>query len=771
MSRMDAYNIVWNKPSQNSSESMPVGGGDIGLNVWVEQGDVLLYLQRTGTFDENNQMLKLGRLRLTCSPNPFTEDGFIAQSLHLYESQIVIEGAHPDTGRVKIAVWVEVDRPVAHLEVEAEHAVQVRVRYESWRTAKREVVDRHACMALMNYPGQVFTHPDHMGERHDGVLFYHANQYEDLALHKEAKLQQLEAYKEQIADPAAHLIFGGLIRGSGFVYEGRENNVKSYQHTPYQCWLLRSVSAARRHDLQMYLHVAKAPDAEQWLEELDRKVCEDKYSWPIRRDRVWEEHQAWWRKFWSKGYVMIRPDACDESDPAWQIGRNYQLFRYMLGCNASGAFPTKFNGGLFTFDPGFVFKQLQEETPDFRRWGGGVFTAQNQRLVYWPMLKTGDFDMMPSQFDFYRNTLPAAELRTRIYWGHDGCCFTEQISNTGLPSSKQYGWQRDPHLDPGVEDNLWIKYEHVHQLDFAYMILEYYRYSGLDIADYMPFIESAVRFFDEHYQYRGKQLTGKPLDENGKLMIYPSTAAETFKDARNPTDVIAGLTAVASRLLELPDRLVPRENKTRWRGLLDRLPPIALEEKEGQQTIAPAESWSGVHNQEMPQLYPLFPFDLYGLFKPRHQLALNTWKYSWYHKDQKNYASWKQGGIFCARLGLTDEAKEYAINKLADGPYRFPAFWGPGFDWSPDHNWGGSGMIGLQDMLMQVDGRAIYLLPAWPADWDVSFKLYAPWETVIEGVFRLGKLEQLEVTPASRRADVVDCSIERSAGDVPAGRD
>lgn len=29
------YNVVWTTQSQNSSESMPCGGGDIGLNVWV----------------------------------------------------------------------------------------------------------------------------------------------------------------------------------------------------------------------------------------------------------------------------------------------------------------------------------------------------------------------------------------------------------------------------------------------------------------------------------------------------------------------------------------------------------------------------------------------------------------------------------------------------------------------------------------------------------------------------------------------------------------
>jgi hypothetical protein len=58
-------------------------------------------------------------------------------------------------------------------------------------------------------------------------------------------------------------------------------------------------------------------------------------------------------------------------------------------------------------------------------------------------------------------------------------------------------------------------------------------------------------------------------------------------------------------------------------------------------------------------------------------------------------------------------------------------------------------------MVMQTDGDRIYVLPAWPADWDVSFKLHAPRNTVVEGVYRHGKLEQLKVTPSARRADVV----------------
>ena len=51
---------VWTTPSRNSSESMPCGGHDVGMNVWVENGDVLFYVSRSGMFDENNSLLKAG---------------------------------------------------------------------------------------------------------------------------------------------------------------------------------------------------------------------------------------------------------------------------------------------------------------------------------------------------------------------------------------------------------------------------------------------------------------------------------------------------------------------------------------------------------------------------------------------------------------------------------------------------------------------------------------------------------------------------------------
>ncbi|MBI4024542.1 MAG: hypothetical protein HY360_06145 [Verrucomicrobia bacterium] len=52
-------------------------------------------------------------------------------------------------------------------------------------------------------------------------------------------------------------------------------------------------------------------------------------------------------------------------------------------------------------------------------------------------------------------------------------------------------------------------------------------------------------------------------------------------------------------------------------------------------------------------------------------------------------------------------------------------------------------MIALQQMLLQADGDQIRLLPAWPADWNVDFKLHAPNKTTITATHCDGRLVRL----------------------------
>jgi hypothetical protein len=130
---LNQYNIVWTTQSQNSSESMPCGGGDIGLNVWVENGEILFYLSRSGAFDENNVFPKFGRVRVKLTPNPF-DGGTFRQELKLREGYVEIEGRKAGRSTL-VKIWVDVFRPVVHVESESSNPVTVEATYETWRYA------------------------------------------------------------------------------------------------------------------------------------------------------------------------------------------------------------------------------------------------------------------------------------------------------------------------------------------------------------------------------------------------------------------------------------------------------------------------------------------------------------------------------------------------------------------------------------------------------------------------------------------------------------
>ncbi|MEI6142143.1 MAG: DUF5703 domain-containing protein [Mariniphaga sp.] len=741
------YNVIWTAQSQNSSESMPCGGGDIGLNVWVEKGEILFYLSRSGAFDENNVFPKFGRVRLKLTPNPF-DGGDFRQELKLKEGTIEISG-NKGGNKCTIKIWVDVFRPVVHVETESNQPVTVEATYENWRIKDLEWTNQrmtNASLGFRDAPMNAVIRKDSISFEGNTVLFYHRNREESL-FDITVKQQGLDPVKDQLWNPLKNLTFGGMMVGENMKPAGKTSG--KYTDTQFEGWKLQSIKPLRKHELKVFLHIENAPDVSGWKDGLAKNVKEVEAAQKTTRAKTLQ----WWSDFWERSYIIINPEKADPKSPEWQVGRNYQLFRYQLGCNAYGNYPTKFNGGMFTFDPVYVDKNLPF-TPDHRNWGGGTHTQQNQRLVYFPMFKSGDFDMLPSQLNFYLRALRNAEIRTEFYWGHKGPSFSEQLEQFGLPLATSYGWNRPDYFPKGLEYNYWLEYHWDSQMEFCLMMLDMERFNNEDITKYIPFIESCLTFFDEHYRMEAKIRGRQVLDGEGHLVLYPGTGAETYKMAYNSTSTIAGLQTVLGRLLELPDKYLSSEKRKHWEEMLKSIPPIAFREKDGHKTISPAWTWARINNQEIPQLYPVYPWGMYGIGKPDLEVAINTWKYGTDIPIQKNHISWHQDAIFCARLGLTDEAAAITIKKLQDSERRYPTFWGPGHDYVPDHNWGGSGMIGLQEMLMQTDNKKIYLFPAWPKSWDVSFKLHAPYQTTVEGVLKEGKVVSLKVVPEKRREDI-----------------
>lgn len=742
---LDNYNPIWKTQSDNSSESMPLGGGDIGLNVWVEKGDLYFYFSRSGTFDEHNTFLKLGRVKVTLEPNPFKDNENFHQELVLKDGYISIK-----QNNTKIKLWVDVFKPVIHLDLDSKTPLKMKASYESWRYKNREVKgkENNANSYKWAPQGEIVTYKDSISFEENGVKFYHRNRKQtvfDVAV----KQQKMESVKDQMMNPLEDLTFGGFMQGVNMKPE--ETYFGKYQNTDFKGFRLSSLKPSKSHQLKIYLYTDQSTNQSSWNSGLRNQISDYK----VKENKTEKRTVSWWNNFWKRSFIYTQKNQSSDKDSVYQIGQNYQLFRYMLGCNAYGKYPTKFNGGLFTVDPVFTNPDLNF-TPDFRNWGGGTMTAQNQRLVYFSMLKSGDFDMMKSQLDYYLSLQKNAELRSAVYWKHGGAAFTEQLENFGLPNPAEYEWKRPADYDPGMEYNAWLEYEWDTVFEFCQMMLMQKEYANEDIQKYNPFIISCLRFFDEHYQFLAKNRGRKALDVNGHLILYPGSGAETYKMAYNSNSTISALQVITEKLLNLSEKELSKEDSDYLKGFQTRIPPLNFGEIENHKVLVPAKSWERVNNSEVPQLYSVFPWGIYGIGKPDLETALNTWKYDTDAIKFRSHIGWKQDNIFAARLGLTNEAAKYNLLKMANSDRRFPAFWGPGFDWVPDHNWGGSGMIGMQEMVLQeVDGK-IYLFPAWPKDWNVHFKLHATQNTTVEAELKNGIVKIIKVVPEERKNDIIN---------------
>ena len=741
---LDNYNQIWTTQSNNSSESMPLGGGDIGLNVWVEKGDLYFYFSRSGTFDEHNTLLKLGRVKVTLTPNPFTDNEGFHQELVLKDGYISIN--QKDT---KIKLWVDVFKPIIHLDLESENPLKMNASYESWRYKNRDSKGKanNANSYKWAPQGEIVTFKDSIVFENNGIKFYHRNR-EKTVFDVAVKQQKMESVEDQMMNPIVDLTFGGFMKGDNLKPIGNYNG--KYQDTDFRGFSLSSLKPSKKQSVEIYLNTSQF-DYTTWNNGLQSLIALNKSN----AKQAEKSTMKWWNEFWDRSFIYTQESNSTAKDSVYQIGQNYQLFRYMLGCNAYGKYPTKFNGGLFTVDPVFTNPDLNF-TPDFRNWGGGTMTAQNQRLVYFPMVKSGDFDMMKSQLDYYLSLQKNAELRSQVYWKHGGASFTEQLENFGLPNPAEYEWKRPADYDPGMEYNAWLEYEWDTVFEFCQMMLQQKEYAGEDIQKYNSFIISCLRFFDEHYQYLAKQRGRKALDGNGHLILFPGSGAETYKMANNANSTISALKVITEQLLLLSEKDLSKEDLAYVKGLQTRIPPLNFRDFNGNKTLAPAKSWERINNSEVPHLYPVYPWGIYGIGKPDLETALNTWKYDTDAIKFRSHIGWKQDNIFSACLGLTNEAAKYNLLKMANSDRRFPAFWGPGFDWVPDHNWGGSGMIGMQEMLLQEANGKIYLFPAWPKDWDVHFKLHATKNTTVEVELVNGKLKVLKVIPEERKKDIIN---------------
>ena len=368
------------------------------------------------------------------------------------------------------------------------------------------------------------------------------------------------------------------------------------------------------------------------------------------------------------------------------------------------------------------------------------------------MIARGDFDEVRTLFDFYREVLPLCEARAKLYHHAAGAYFPETMTIFGTYANRDYGWDRTGRQPNEVLCPYW-RYAWQQGLELTALMLDYFDYTGDEkfrTEQLLPMAHAVLSYYDTRFQ----------RDADGKLLITPTQAVETYWDGvTNDTPSVAGLNDVLDRLLASKSPTPPAEREF-WQRLKAATPPVPI--RDGR--VQPAAEFNPRRsNVENPELYALWPFELFGAGKPNLAIGVETF----HQRQEKASIGWQYDGQCAALEGLTAEAKSILLGKVSHSNphFRFPAMWGPNYDWLPDQDHGSNIMLTLQQMLLATAGDQILLLPAWPADWNVKFKLHAPRNTFVEGVYHNGRLEALKVTPEARRKDVqiMTGTFEKSA--------
>jgi hypothetical protein len=711
------YNVVWNTPSENALGSMPLGNGDIAANVWVEgNGDIVLLISKTDAFDEFNRLLKLGRIRIKTTPSILPQNKQFVQTLQLQDGCIEIK-----TPTAKINVWADANHPVIQVDCKSQRPIKAQVLVEMWRHQSRSLADtgsrKETFSTWGNWSDKKRVNPDTvLPHKYHQLAWCHHNI--ESQWKRNLELTGLSDEIPKYNDPVLNRTFGAIVSAAQF--------------TAVSDTEMSTQKSISNFSVQFFPSTSFSHHALEWLTAAESKKSEIKESTENR----FAKHQSWWRQFWNRSYIDLTPADNKNDSLPYLISRAYNLQRFVNACSGRGALPIKFNGSLFT---------VEGPDADFRSWGGGYWW-QNTRSAYWSMLYSGDYDMMVPLFKMYMDALPLRQAATQKYYHHQGAFYPETIYFWGnYMDDENYGIDRKGKPD-GLTDNTYIRYYWQSGIEMVTMMLDYYD-ATQDVSflhnTLIPFSKNITLFYSQHWKKNAK----------GKIVFDPAQSLETWHWSVNPTPEIAGLKYVLPRLLSLA---ADETTKQHWKVLLGELPEVPMQvDNKGNTYILPADSFKNKMNMENPELYTIFPYRVFtDICSPDSlKIARNTWKKRLHPEDY----GWQQNCIQAALLGLTDEAKKMvearALN-TAKG-YRFPGFFGPNYDWTPEQCHATNMMTALQRMLMQCEGAQIALLPSFPKAWNANFKLQAPQQTIVEGKVERGVLKNKKVTPAKRKNDLV----------------
>ncbi len=728
--------LVYDMPAESPDAGQPIGNGRMGTMVWTSPNAIHLQINRADVFAVNREHQGqrggatdycggIAHVTIDVGGQPFAagEKKFL-QTLSLEKAECFIEGAD---FLVRTFVSAAADVLVMELDDQRPMPEPIKVAVSMLRAPEVITGEHRATTRFVDDPKRI------------------------------ALMQQ---FRERDYQNASALCVG-MDTGDPAAIEQTSDMMRTMVLPAAQGKRIVLITSAASWDAD------DAPILEA------RKVYEQAVSRSV--DDLRATHQQWWRGFWCRTFV----DLSSDDGQAQRAQRWRDLHLYHMASSSRGELPPKWNGSLFV------------TTGDKRDWGSQYWVWTTE-MLYFPLLAADAIDLTDPFFNMYARQLPNCEIAARQRWGIAGAYFPETTAFDGprvlpddvaielqdvflgrkplaeMPPRARELCRFDCHLNvvtqPPVNSRMsWIS--HVASSGSELAIHAWWRYRHTGDREWLrshayPLLRGTVEFY--------RHLVRK--EEDGLYHLSGTHAHEDFwgvRDSIMDLAAIRGTAPLAIRASEILD--VDAELRDQWKELLQNLAPYPMGSNPQAKALTGGaladDVWAagylgevdGQHNPEDVWLTPVFPFEDWTLetrdpaadrivqrlldVAPRHKSVLNG--------AGTNTAI--RSPIAAARAGRREELPRIldryaaAFSPLPNG---MSLFEGPTAA-SIEHL--GLLTTTLQDALLQCvsprpgEPEVIRVFPAWPTNWNASFRLLARGGFLVSSRIETGAVHFVEI--------------------------
>jgi len=737
--------LVYQTPASHPVEGLPIGNGTMGTTVWTTPDSIRFQINRTDVFATNKGHTGrdawraagagpadycggIAQVVLNVRGEPFqTGQGFL-QRLSLYDAEVSIAG-----GGVRARCFLSSASDVLVVEVDDQ---------------RPEPQPLHLTVSTWREP-----------EVRNGL---------HVAKHRFADLRDQVLVVQQFSEKEYYngSALAAGIAGDGVRLESSTERTRTLVAAPRKGRRTILVSTAASWSAQ--------DDVGATASRLLEKTSLQTY------DALAQEHRRWWHAFWSRTFLHAHsPDGLADF-----MERVRNLHLYFMGSSSRGPLPPKWNGSIFVTDG------------DVRAWGSQYWVWTTEAL-YFPLFAADAIDLTDPYFRMYVKQLPACRRAAAQRWGARGAFFPETTPFDGpvvMPEDvvEEYraifsGRKNAKDISPRLreicsfESHLHCSTISVHTKQYSW--ISHVASSGAELAvqawwryrstgDLRFLRETAYPLLCDTAEFY-RSLAAKGQD--GRYHLSGTNVHEDFwgvNDGIMDLAAIRGTVPLAIRAAEILEADGPL--RAPWRELVDNLAAYPMGSDPGAKALtggALAEDvWAagflkdvdGHRNPEDVWLNPVFPFEDWTL-ETRHpksdqivkKLVRLAPRFRTVFEGQPQNTAIRTP-IAAVRAGCGEElpamlAAYYPA--FAPMPNGMGLFEGGGNIASQAHSVEILGSIStmLQDGLLQSvsprpgEPEIILLLPAWPKQWQATYRLLARGGFLVSAAAEDGQIAFVEI--------------------------